>query len=124
MKKSLLLASFLFLQIAYGFSQGCATIRNISGFSQYLQTGGFSQSCDNDNDLVVSTWIINVNNRYYKSYKDFVGTEDINTAEKDLSINKSYSMDLSATHFLNHGWSLSVAIPIIANSREASKEHG
>jgi hypothetical protein len=124
MKKSLLISSFLFLQIAYGYSQGCSTIRNITGFSQYLQTGGFSQYCDNANALATSTWIINVNNRYYKSSGDFVGTEELNIPEQDLSVNKCYSMDLSATHFLKHGWSLSAAIPILANSREASREHG
>jgi len=124
MKKGFLFTSFIFLQIVDSYSQGCSTIRNISGFSQYLQTGGFSQHCSSDDAYASSIWIINVNNRYYKSQGDFIGTEEQPIAEQDQSVNKCYSMDISATHLLKYGWSLSLAIPILANSREASREHG
>lgn len=123
MKKRLLFSGFLFLLAAFSYSQGCSTIRNIPGFSQYLQTSGFSQNCQSGNDSS-STWVFNINNRYYKSFREFIGTKDLNTLEQDESVNKSYTMDLSATHLLKYGWSLSLAIPILANSREASKEHG
>ncbi|MBK8504031.1 MAG: hypothetical protein IPL46_18585 [Saprospiraceae bacterium] len=115
MKKIVFLISALLLSITYSFTQGCVAVRNISGFSQYLQS---------ENGFTSSNWILNVNNRYFKSFRDFRGSEDLKTPSENESINRSYNLDLSTTHLLRNGWSISLAVPIVANSREASMEHG
>jgi hypothetical protein len=96
-------------------SQGCVVVRNISGFGQYNLT---------DNAFSTSEWQMNINNRYFKSFRDFKGTVDQKTPKQNEAVVKSYAMDISLIRFLRNGWSLSLSIPIAANSREASLEHG
>jgi hypothetical protein len=96
-------------------SQGCIVVRNISGFGQYNLT---------DNAFSTSDWQLNINNRYFKSFRDFKGTADQKTPEQNEAVVKSYSMDISISRLLRNGWSLDLSLPIAANSREASLEHG
>lgn len=96
-------------------AQGCATIRNIIGVGQFQP---------NDNSISNSQWLLNVSNRYYKAFRDFRSTSDINTPLQNESINRNYSIDFAVTHLLPNGWSLSLALPILANSRETAGEHG
>jgi len=96
-------------------SQGCIAVRNISGFGQYNLT---------DNAFSTSTWQLNINNRYFKSYRDFKEKVDQKTPKQNEAVVKSYSMDLSLSKFLRDGWSLELSVPVSANSREASAEHG
>ena len=46
------------------YSQGCVAIRSTGG---YLST-------NHDDDS--SKWQLNINNRYFKSYKHFIGTQE------------------------------------------------
>lgn len=114
MKKSVLLLSFYLLnQVAH--SQGCIAIRNISGFGQYNLT---------DNAFSTSDWQLNVNTRYFRSFRDFKEKVDQKTPKQNEAVVKSFSMDYSLSKFLRKGWSLNLSLPIAANSREASAEHG
>ena len=112
-KLSILFSFWLFNQQVQ--SQGCIVVRNISGFGQYNLT---------DNAFSTSNWQLNINSRYFKSFRDFKEKVDQKTPEQNEAVVKSYSMDISISKFLRNGWSLDLSLPIAANSREASLEHG
>ena len=96
-------------------SQGCIAVRNISGFGQYnLAENGFS----------TTNWQLNINTRYFKSFRDFKGTVDQKTAKQNESVVRSFSTDISISRLMRSGWSLDLSLPISSNSREASLEHG
>lgn len=96
-------------------SQGCIVVRNISGFGQYNLA---------DKSFSTSEWQLNINNRYFKSHRDFKGKVDQQTAKANEGVVKSFTTDISITRLLANGWSLSLSIPIASNSRTASLEHG
>lgn len=98
-------------------AQGCAGIKNVSEVSQnqYLQS---------DLGNTGSSWIVGINNRYFKSFKDFKGKIDQEIPPRNQTINKNFTSEISINHLMNKGWSLTLAIPISANMREASREHG
>jgi hypothetical protein len=96
-------------------SQGCVVVRNISGFGQYNLT---------DNAFSTSNWQLNINNRFFKSFRDYKGTVDQKTPEQNESVVKSYTMDITLSRLMKGGWSLDFSLPIAANSRESSIEHG
>jgi hypothetical protein len=115
MKKSIILLFSLWLFFQSANSQGCVVVRNISGYGQYNLT---------DNAFTTSDWQLNINNRYFKAYKDFKGTINQKTAKQNESVIKSFSTDISIARLLRNGWSLDLSIPFAANSRETSGEHG
>lgn len=96
-------------------AQGCIVIRNISGFGQYNLT---------DNAFTAADWQLNINNRYFKAFKDYKGTENQKTAKQNESIVQSFSTDISIGRLLRNGWSLDLSIPIASNSRTTTLEHG
>ena len=96
-------------------SQGCIIVRNISGLGQYNLTS---------NSFSTSNWQININNRYFKAYRDYKGKVDQKTPPQNQSIIKSYSMDIGVTRLLPKGWSLDLSFPISSNSRSTVFEHG
>lgn len=96
----------------YSYSQGCVAIRS---------TGGMCSM----NHLDTSNWQLNLNNRYFKSYKHFIGT-DYQPQREELGtnvINHAYTLDIGIVHKLNQRWSLMIDVPIIANSRSSLYEH-
>lgn len=96
-------------------AQGCVAIRS---------TGGMS--CDMHHpDDTTSKWQLSINNRYYKSYKHFVGTEEQKQRQTlgNEVINHAYTMDLGLTRELSQRWSVFLDIPIVANSRSSLYEH-
>src|SRR5437660_833923 len=95
--------------------QGCIMVRNISGFGQYNLA---------DNSFSTSEWQLNIANRYFKSYHDYKGTVNQNTPVQDESIVRSFSMDIGISKLLYNGWSLNLSLPLAANSRSATVEHG
>lgn len=115
MKKiiTLLLGLWLFNKTTQ--SQGCIPVRNIAGFGQYNLT---------DNSFSTSDWQLNINTRYFKSFRDFKEKVDQKTPKQNEAVVKSYSTDLSVSRFFRNGWSLNFSLPISYNSREASVEHG
>ena len=115
MKKILLSTIAGMLIVATANSQGCLVVRNISGFGQYNLL---------DNSFSTSDWQLNINNRYFKSFRDFKGKVDMKTAKQNEAVVKSFTTEISMARFLRNGWSLNVSIPIAVNSRTASLEHG
>ena len=115
MKKIFLLMIAAILLSEAAKSQGCIVVRNISGFGQYNLA---------DKSFSTSQWQLNINNRYFRSHRDFKGKVDQQTAKANEGVVKSFTTDISITRLLANGWSLSLSIPIASNSRTASLEHG
>ena len=115
MNQILLSFGIILLIHAQPMAQGCATVRNISEFGQYVQQ---------DLGTISSPWIVSINNRYYKAYRDFRGTEDVTPDPQNETINRNFTTEFAISRLLNHGWSMTMVVPIMANSREASREHG
>lgn len=107
-----LLAAFTTLLVKAD-SQGCVAIRS-NGNTCSLSMPG------NDKG-----WVLNFNNRYFRSYKHYVGTEEQKhrNAEGTEVVNYSFSLDFSLTRNFNKYWSLTVGIPVNSNVRSSMYEH-
>src|SRR4029078_12768889 len=92
--------------------QGCVAIRNIAGISPDIQ---FENLQPNDK------FIFNVTNRYFEAPKTYRGDKFITDT---LVRNKLYTLNLSLLRILDKGWSLGLSIPVSANSRRNSSDHG
>lgn len=93
------------------FSQGCVAIKGTAGI------------CSRPTDF--KGWELNLNNRYFKSYKHFVGKEEQKQRVEEGSnvINHSYELDISAIRTLNSRWSLGLTMPIMVFTRSSLYEH-
>ncbi|MDQ6845911.1 MAG: hypothetical protein M3Z92_16460 [Bacteroidota bacterium] len=119
MKRILLILStaFLFLiNFDKVTAQGCVAIRSTGG----VCTMDHAEQMD-----TLSKWTLNVNNRYFKSFRHFVGTKEQKqrVAAGTEVINHSYTMDVSLTYNINKWWSIGVDAPILANTRSSLYEH-
>jgi len=92
-------------------AQGCVAIKGTAGV------------CGRPSDA--RGWELNLNQRYFKSYKHFVGTEEQKQREEEGTnvINHSWELDVTATRTLNSRWSLAVTLPILAFGRSSLYEH-
>lgn len=115
MKEFLLLIASILLICAKPQAQGCATVRNVSDFGQYVQM---------DRGSIMSPWLLSFNNRYFKAYRDFRGSEDVSPDPRNESINRNFTTEFAISHLMNKGWSMTMVMPVMANTREASREHG
>src|SRR5471030_2162350 len=98
-------------------SQGCVAIRSV---------GGMCTMDHGHTDSAAKQWIFNMNNRYFHSYKHFIGEEE-QKQRQDLGtevINHSYTMDVAITRILNDRWSVAIDVPIESNTRSSLYEHG
>jgi hypothetical protein len=95
-------------------AQGCVAIRSNGN------------TCSMASPAAAKGWQMNLNNRYFKSYKHFVGTIEQKHREEEKTevINHNYSLDITATRFFNSRWSLSITVPVISNTRSSLYEHG
>ena len=105
----------LFIATVFGYvktnAQGCVAIKGTAGI------------CSRPSDQ--KGWELNLNNRYFKSYKHFVGTIEQKQREDNGTnvINHSEEFDITATRYLNSRWSLAVILPIMGFSRSSLYEH-
>ncbi len=97
-------------------AQGCVAIRS---------TGGVCSMNHAEEMDTLSKWSLNVNNRYFKSFRHFVGTKEQKqrVAGGTEVINHSYTMDVSLTYNINKLWSIAVDAPVLANTRSSLYEH-
>jgi hypothetical protein len=97
-------------------AQGCVAIRSTGGAS-CMRPGTSNDS---------SGWMINLNNRYFKSYKHYRGShEEVERVENGTEvINHNYSLDIFVQKMLNKRWAIAVNIPVINNARSSMYEHG
>lgn len=94
-------------------AQGCVAIRST----------GNSCSMNHAGDL--KGWKLNLNNRYFRSYKHFVGKEEQKHRVDSSTevINHSYSLDITLTRTFNSRWSAALTVPVISNTRSSKYEH-
>jgi hypothetical protein len=106
----ILIIAFVFAQLKTS-AQGCVAIKGTAGI------------CGRPSDA--KGWELNLTNRYFKSYKHFVGTIEQKQREEEGSnvINHAYELDVTATRTLNSRWSLAVTLPIMDFSRSSLYEH-
>lgn len=114
MKKifSILINAFITILISNNvYAQGCVAIKGTSGI------------CSRPTDA--KGWELNFNNRYFKSYKHYVGTvEQKQRVEAGSNvINHSYELDVTAIRTLNSRWSLAMTLPIMSFGRSSLYEH-
>jgi hypothetical protein len=118
MKKilSILLSAAFIIIYNDSRAQGCVAIRSTGGICT------MDHSAESDKP---SKWVLNVNNRYFKSFRHFIGTvEQKQRVEQGTQvINHAYTLDLSLTRNLNKWWSFAVDAPILADSRSSLYEH-
>ena len=119
MKRSVYLPIIFFIALCISVSksnaQGCIAIRSAGGMVCDMHQSGDT----------AAKWLFAVNNRYYNSYEDFIGTtqQKQRQAQGTEVINHGYTMDLSLTRNLNERWSVFMDVPIISNSRSSLYEH-
>jgi hypothetical protein len=117
MKKYILLATII---LAVGNTavqaQGCVAIRS---------TGGAFCSMQQKAAIDSSKWTLTINNRYFKSFRHFVGKEEQKQRVEEGSqvINHSFTTDLLLSYKLKNNWSVSANIPVISNTRSSLYEH-
>jgi hypothetical protein len=106
----LLITIALIAQLQSG-AQGCVAIKGTAGV------------CGRPSDA--KGWDLNIGNRFFKSYKHFVGTEEQHERIKNKSnvINTAYELDLTATRTFNNRWSLGITLPVLAFGRSSLYEH-
>src|SRR6266536_5292923 len=113
MKRIILIISTIFIVGIYQktFSQGCVAIKGTAGI------------CSRPTDA--KGWELNLNNRYFKSYKHFVGTIEQKQRVEEGSnvINHSEELDITATRIINSRWSVGITLPIMDFSRSSLYEH-
>jgi hypothetical protein len=115
--KKIVITSVLYLLLAHqAQSQGCVAIRSTGGFCTRDQA---MQHDDNK-------WMLSISNRYFKSFRHFVGTEEQKERlERGTEvINYSYTLDLTLFRNLKNGWSIGLDVPVISNARSSMYEHG
>lgn len=114
MKKYFSIIIFLLAAPSFIWAQGCVAIRS----------GG--NTCSMDNPGHSKSWQLNFNNRYFKSYKHFIGTIEQKEREQNNTevINHSYSLDITLSRYFNTRWSMAFTVPFISNSRSSLYEHG
>ncbi len=99
-------------------AQGCVAIRGAGGASCGLM--------DQMNHIDTSGYTFTTNTRYFRSFRHYVGTEEQKQRVNNGTevINHAFSMDLGLTKVFNKRWSMSVYVPVIANTRSSLYEHG
>lgn len=98
-------------------AQGCIPIRNLAGFGQFALP---EYNSINEDPV---KWIVSVNNRYFKSYKMYDGTNPVSEPPEDFKTNHNYTLSIDVLRVLQDGWSIAVSVPFIAASRETWQEH-
>ncbi len=96
-------------------AQGCVAIRS-TGSSCSIQKPHEDSS----------KWQFSANYRYYRSYKHFKGKDEQKQRQVDGNevINYAHSLDLAITRKLTDRWSISLNVPLVANTRSSMYEHG
>jgi len=94
----------------YSNAQGCVAIR--SNGATCTMTGHDEASSSKS-----GTWTLGWNNRYFKSYKHFVGTEEQKQRVEEGTevINHVFSTELGLTRQFNNRWSFAFFAPLISN---------
>ncbi|MBO9683934.1 MAG: hypothetical protein J7502_14925 [Flavisolibacter sp.] len=99
-------------------AQGCVAIRNNGGTCTMM---GHDEATASPSGFWTFSW----NNRYFKSFRHFVGTEEQKqrVAQGTEVINHVFSTELGIIRQFNSRWSLAFFAPVISNARSSLYEH-
>jgi hypothetical protein len=112
MKKLLILSSLFSLLAAHTMAQGCIAIRNLTGFGQFAQLGYKETN---------SKWMMGIDNRIFGAHTFLEGRKDITPAHiSDGGAFREYTMNIDLSRILDHGWAISLDMPI-SNNTQAGK---
>jgi len=111
MKAAILFLLIIPLPAIMAKSQGCVAIRNVAGISPDLLF---------DNVKPGDKYIFNITNRYFEASKSFKGDKSFSDT---LVTNKIYTLNFTISRIFEHGWMLSLSVPIAANSRNNGADH-
>lgn len=102
----------------YSSAQGCVAIRSNGGTCTMMGHDEVTAAKSN-------FWTFAMNNRYFKSFRHFVGTEEQKQriAQGSQVINRVFSTELGITRQFNSRWSLAFFAPVISNGRSSLYEH-
>ena len=114
MKQCSLLMAFFLFSSSNAKAQGCIPIRNTAGLGQFSSTA-FTPS--------ENRWTLQVNNRYYKSFRSFRGETDRKLPKALYPINYVYSLELGLNRTLKGNWNLALYLPLSSNTRSNPFEH-
>src|SRR5450432_3268291 len=83
-------------------AQGCVAIRSTGGFCTASQAS--------HTDTASHEWLLNVNNRYYRSFRHFIGTAEQKQRQVQGTevINYVDNADFALTRIINKWWSVTV----------------
>ncbi len=97
-------------------TQGCVAIRS---------NGGTCTMSLHDPQHNAHKWSFSVNNRYFKSYKHFVGKEEQKERVEANTevINQFFSTEFDIGKIFNDRWSMSLFIPLTSNARSSLYQH-
>jgi hypothetical protein len=117
--KQLLAIAILISLQKIASAQGCVAIRSNGGTC--TMTGHDEVSSSGKSGF----WTIAMNNRYFKSFRHFVGTQQQKqrVAEGTEVINHVFSTELSLVRQINSRWSFGLFVPVISNARSSLYEH-
>lgn len=118
MKKIIIVSIYILLAATINenaSAQGCVAIRSTGGICP-LEAHNAGDS---------SGWSMSINNRYFKSYKHYVGKDEQKYRVDSGSnvINHAYTMDIAVTKRFNNRWSLQIDLPLVSNTRSSLYEH-
>jgi hypothetical protein len=102
---------FTAASVYHAHAQGCVAIRS---------TGSNLCTMQHADEQASSTgWQFNAGYRYYESFRHYVGSEEQKQRLEQQSevINHAYTVDLSIVRQFNNRWSLSLGVPVVANTR-------
>lgn len=118
MKKSIFIGAIFCLGlINQSAAQGCVAIRTVGGLCTMEHAGKHEEDS--------SKWTLNVNYRYFKSYKHFNGTDEqkFRVEEGSEVINYTSAMDFAITRNINKNWMVGASLPLVNYERTSKYEH-
>lgn len=116
--KHTIILSALTVFYQYSNAQGCVAIR---GNGATCTMTGHDEASNAKSDF----WTFSMNDRYFKSFRHFVGTEEQKQrmALGTEVINRVFSTEFGIARQFNSRWSLAFFAPYISNSRSSLYEH-
>lgn len=116
--KQLFILTLLIYSYQHSNAQGCVAIRNNGGTCTMM---GHDEASSSKSGF----WTFAMNDRYFKSFRHFVGTEEQKqrVAQGTEVVNHVFSTELGLTRQFNSRWSLAFFVPVISNTRSSLYEH-
>lgn len=115
--KSILFLIVLTTGFVSAHSQGCVAIRSNGSTCTFDASGTHNSN--------MRGWLFSINNRYFRSFRHFVGKEEQKQREElgTEVINHAFSTELQLTRVVNDRWSMAVFVPLNSNTRSSLYEH-